>query len=213
MKLKKPLKIVLAVFAAVILLIVVLAALVISAPKSFPYTVAEAESDALLASEIIDMISDSVVDEDGNIPEIAVITIPPENVNALLRITAYRLNRELKDDGIECSLAWEKAAVNAAACIPLPLSKAVVVRATASPVIADGKLNAPAKGLKAGSLPLPGIRIIKENITADDIKDEKLKLAFEAVHDLAATSDGSLRIGIYPAKISNLTRILMTEED
>ncbi len=213
MKLKKSLKIVLAVFAAIIVLLIVLAALVISAPKNFPYTVAEAESDALLASEIIDMISDSVVDEDGNIPEIAVITIPPENVNALLRIAAYRLNRELKDDGIECSLAWQNAAVNAAASIPLPFSKAVVVRGTASPVIADGKLNAPAKALKAGSLPLPGIRIVKKDITADDIKDEKLRLAFEAVHDLAAAPDGSLRIGIYPAKISNLTRILMTEED
>ena len=212
MKLKKSLKITLAVFAAVIVLLIVLAALVISAPKSFPYTVEQAEADSLLASEIVDMISDAVVDDEGNIPEIAVITIPPENVNALLRIAAYRLNRELKDDGIECAFGWENSAVKAAACIPLPLSLAVVLRGTASPVIADGKMNAPAKNLKAGALPLPGINVVK-NVTADDIKNEKLKLAFEAIHDLAATSDGSLKIGIYPAKISNLTRILMTEED
>ena len=212
MKLKKSLKITLAVLAALIVLIVVLAALVISKPQSFPYTVEQAEADSLLASEIVDMISDAVVDDEGNIPEIAVITIPPENVNALLRIAAYRLNRELKDDGIECAFGWENSAVKAAACIPLPLSLAVVLRGTASPVIADGKMNAPAKNLKAGALPLPGINVVK-NVTADDIRDEKLKLAFEAIHDLAATSDGSLKIGIYPAKISNLTRILMTEED
>lgn len=212
MKLKKSLKITLAVLAALIVLIVVLAALVISKPQSFPYTVEQAEADSLLASEIVDMISDAVVDDEGNIPEIAVITIPPENVDALLRIAAYRLNLELKDDGIECALGWENSAVKAAACIPLPLSLAVVLRGTASPVIADGKMNAPAKNLKAGALPLPGINVVK-NVTADDIRDEKLKLAFEAVHDLAATPDGSLKIGIYPAKISNLTRILMTEED
>ncbi len=212
MKLKKSLKITLAVLAAVIVLLVVLAALVISKPQSFPYTVEQAEADSLLASEIVDMISDAVVDDEGNIPEIAVITIPPENVNALLRIAAYHLNLELKDDGIECAFGWENSAVKAAACIPLPLSLAVVVRGTASPVIADGKMNAPAKNLKAGALPLPGINVVK-NVTADDIRAEKLKLAFEAIHDLAATSDGSLKIGIYPAKISNLTRILMTEED
>ena len=212
MKLKKSLKITLAVLAALIVLIVVLAALVISKPQSFPYTVEQAEADSLLASEIVDMISDAVVDDEGNIPEIAVITIPPENVNALLRIAAYHLNLELKDDGIECAFGWENSAVKAAACIPLPLSLAVVLRGTASPVIADGKMNAPAKNLKAGALPLPGINVVK-NVTADDIQDEKLKLAFEAIHDLAATSDGSLKIGIYPAKISNLTRILMTEED
>ena len=212
MKLKKSLKITFTVLAALIVLIVVLAALVISKPQSFPYTVEQAEADSLLASEIVDMISDAVVDDEGNIPEIAVITIPPENVNALLRIAAYRLNRELKDDGIECAFGWENSAVKAAACIPLPLSLAVVLRGTASPVIADGKMNAPAKNLKAGALPLPGINVVK-NVTADDIRDEKLKLAFEAIHDLAATSDGSLKIGIYPAKISNLTRILMTGED
>lgn len=212
MKLKKSLKITLAVLAALIVLIVVLAALVISKPQSFPYTVEQAEADSLLASEIVDMISDAVVDDEGNIPEIAVITIPPENVDALLRIAAYRLNLELKDNGIECAFGWENSAVKAAACIPLPLSLAVVLRGTASPVIADGKMNAPAKNLKAGALPLPGINVVK-NVTADDIRDEKLKLAFEAIHDLAATPDGSLKIGIYPAKISNLTRILMTEED
>ena len=213
MKLRKALKIILAILVAFIVLLVVLAALVFSVPKSFPYTVAEAESDALLASEIIDMISDAVVDEDGNIPEVAVVTIPAENVNALLHVAAYRLNRELKDDGIECSLGWENSAINAAASIPLPVVRGVNVRGTASPVIADGVLNAPIKGLKAGHLPVSNFGFVKEKITADDIRDEKLKLAFEAVHDLSATPDGGLKIGFYPAKISNLTRILLVEEE
>lgn len=213
MKLKKGLKITLAIFIAIIVLLVVLALLIFSAPKSFPYTVEQAEADSLLASEIIDMISDAVVDEDGNIPEIAVVTIPAENVNALLHVAAYRLNLELKADGIEISLNWENAEIKAAASVPLPVVKGVNVRGTASPVIADGKMNAPAKNLKAGALPLPSINIVKKNITADDIQDEKLKLAFEAIHDLAATSDGGLKIGFYPEKISSLTRILMTEED
>ena len=125
MKLKKSLKITLAVIAAVIVLIIVLAALVISKPQSFPYTVEQAEADSLLASEIVDMISDAVVDEDGNIPEIAVVTIPAENVNALLHVAAYRLNRELKDDGIACAIDWENSAIRAAASItskPMPMA-------------------------------------------------------------------------------------------
>ena len=213
MKLKKALKIILAILVAFIVLLVVLAALVFSAPKSFPYTVEEAESDALLASEIIDMISDAVVDEDGNIPEIAVVTIPAENVNALLHIAAYRLNRELKDDGIECSLNWESSAIKAAASVPLPVVKGVNVRGSASPMIADSVLTISSLKMRAGHLPVSNFGFVKEKITADDIRDEKLKLAFEAVHDLSATPDGGLKIGFYPAKISNLTRILLVEEE
>ena len=74
---KKKLIIACSVLAAVLVLIAVLAALVISGPTSFPYTVAEAEADSLLAAEIIDMISDAIVDDEGNIPEIAEIAIPP----------------------------------------------------------------------------------------------------------------------------------------
>ena len=213
MKLKKALKIILAALAAIIILILVLTALIFSAPQKFPYTVEEAEADALAASEIVDMISDAVVDEDGNIPEIAVVTIPAENVNALLHVAAYRLNRELKDDGIECSLGWDNSAIKGAASIPLPVVKGINVRGTASPVIADGVLTVSSLRLRAGHLPIANSGFIKEKITADDIEDEKLKLAFEAIHDLAATPDGGLKIGFYPAKISNLTRILMTEEE
>ena len=213
MKLKKTLKIILAILIAIIVILVVLAALIFSAPKRFPYTVAEAESDSLLATEIVDMISDAVVDEDGNIPDIAVVTIPAENVNALLHIAAYRLNRELKDDGIECAIGWENSTVQGAASIPLPVVKGVNVRGSASPAIEDGVLTVSSLKMRAGHLPVSSFGFVKEKITANDIEDEKLKLAFEAIHDLAATSDGGLKIGFYPAKISNLTRILMTEED
>ena len=210
---KKTLKIILAVLAAIIVILLILAALLFSAPQSFPYTVADAESDSLLASEIVDMISDAVVDEDGDIPDIAEITIPAENVNALLRITAYRLNREMKDEGIECSLGWENAGIKAAVSVPLPVVKGINVRGTASPAIADGVLTVSSLRMRAGHLPVSNFGFVKERITADDIGDEKLKLAFEAIHDLAAAPDGSLKIGIYPAKISNLTRILLVEEE
>ncbi|MBR4254189.1 MAG: hypothetical protein IKQ16_03785 [Lentisphaeria bacterium] len=210
---KKTIKIVLAVLAVIVVLLLVLAALVISAPKSYPYTVADAEADAMTAAEIVDMISDAVVDDEGNIPEIAVVTIPPENVNALLRIAAYRLNREIRDSGIECSFGWDDSAVRAEASIPLPLSLAVVARGSASPVIADGVLTVPSLSLRAGHLPVPNFGFVKDRITADDIKDEKTKLAFEAIHDLSASQDGSLQIGVYPEKISALTRLLLIEEE
>jgi hypothetical protein len=213
MKLKKTLKIVLAILIASLVILLVLAALVFSTPKSFPYTVADAESDSLLASEIVDMIADAAVDDEGNIPEIAVVTIPAENVNALLHIAAYRLNRELKDDGIECAIDWKNSAVQAAASIPLPVVKGVNVRGSASPSIADGVLTISSLKMRAGHLPVSSCGIVKEKITANDIEDEKLKLAFEAIHDLSATPEGGLKIGIYPEKISNLIRILVTEED
>ena len=80
-------------------------------------------------------------------------------------------------------------------------------------MIADGVLTVPTLSLRAGHLPVPNFGFIKDRITADDIKDEKMKLAFEAIHDLSAMQDGSLQIGVYPEKISNLIRIIVTEEE
>ena len=210
---KKCIKITLWVLGIIVLLIVILALLTITPPLKYSAPVADAEDDSLLASEIADMISDAVVDDEGNIPEIAVVTIPAENVNALLHVAAYRLNRELKDEGIECSLGWDNSAVKAEASFPLPLSMAVIARGSASPVIADGVLTVPTLSLRAGLLPVPNLGFVKDRITADDIKDEKMKLAFEAIHDLSATQDGGLQIGIYPEKISALTRLLIVEEE
>lgn len=209
---KKKLVITLSILAAIIVLLVVLVLLALGAPLKYSYTVADAEADSLLTSEIVDMISDSVVDDEGNIPEIAEIAIPPEHVNALLHIVGYRVNMKLKDEGIVCSLGWENAAVKAACSVPVPLSKTVVLRGTAAPSLENGVLHIPVNGVKAGYLPVPA-SLLARDITEKDIKDEKTKLAFDAVHHLATTPDGGLKLGVYPEKISNLIRLLVMEED
>ena len=209
---KKKLVITLSILAAIIVLLLVLVLLALGAPLQYSYTVAEAEADSLLTSEIVDMISDSVVDDEGNIPEIAEIAIPPEHVNALLHIVGYRVNKKLEDEGIVCSLGWDNAAVKAACSVPVPLSKTVVLRGTAAPSLENGVLHIPVSGVTVGYLPIPASLFVR-NIAEKDIEDEKLKLAFDAVHHLATTPDGGLKLGVYPEKISNLIRLLVTEED
>ena len=209
---KKKLVITLSILAVIVVLLIVLVLLALGAPLKYSYTVAEAEADSLLMSEIVDMISDSVVDDEGNIPEIAEIAIPPEHVNALLHVVGYRVNMKLKDEGIVCSLGWDNAAVKAACSVPIPLSKTVVLRGSAAPSLENGVLHIPVSGVKAGYLPVPA-SLLARDITEKDIEDEKMKLAFDAIHHLATTPDGGLKLGVYPEKISNLIRILVTEED
>ena len=209
---KKKLVITLSILAAIFVLLLVLVLLALAAPLKYSYTVAEAEADSLLTSEIVDMISDSVVDDEGNIPEIAEIAIPPEHVNALLHIVGYRVNKKLEDEGIVCSLGWDNAAVKAACSVPVPLSKTVVLRGTAAPSLENGMLHIPVSGVTAGYLPIPASLFVRD-IAGKDIKDEKLKLAFDAVHHLTTAPDGGLKLGVYPEKISNLIRLLVTEED
>ena len=209
---KKKLVITLSILAAIIVLLLVLVLLALGAPLKYSYTLAEAEADSLLTSEIVDMISDSVVDDEGNIPEIAEIAIPPEHVNALLHIVGYRVNKELKDEGIVCSLGWDNAEIKAACSVPVPLSKTVVLRGTAAPSLENSVLHIPVNGVTAGYLPVPASLFMRD-IKEKDIKDEKLKLAFDAIHHLATTPDGGLKLGVYPEKISNLIRLLVTEED
>ena len=209
---KKKLVIVLSILGAIIVLIIVLALLALGAPLKYSYTIGEAEADNLLASEIVDMISDAVVDDEGNIPEIAEVSIPPEHVNALLHVVGYRVNRELKEDGIVCSLGWENAAVKAACLLPVPVVNSVTVRGSAAPSIENGVMHIPVSGVKAGYLPVPASMFVRD-ITGKDIKDEKLKLAFDAVHHLSSAPDGGLKVGVYPEKISNLIRFIVREED
>ena len=209
---KKKLIIALSILAAIIVLILVLVLLALGAPLKYSYSLADAEADNLLASEIVDMISDGLVDDEGNIPEIAEVSIPPAHVNALLHVVGYRVNKELEDDGIVCSLGWENASVRGACFLPVPVVNSVTVRGFAAPSIENGVMHVPVKGVKAGYLPVPASLFVRD-IREQDIKDEKLKQAFNAVHHLYAAQDGGLTVGVYPEKISNLIRFIVREED
>ena len=59
-KTKKTLVILGSVLGALVLLLVVLALLIVTPPANYVYMPAQAEADALLVGEIVDMISDSV---------------------------------------------------------------------------------------------------------------------------------------------------------
>jgi len=217
---KKFIIITLSILGALVVIFVLLLLLLLSEPVKYSYTVAQAEADSLLVSEIADMISDAVVDKDGNIPEIAEIVIPPEHAGALFRLAECRVNVALKDDEITCTFEHRGATEPAesrfsvTASYPMPLSTALVLRGTVQPFIDNSVLHLPVTGLKLGHLPLSNsVLPFGEVITEKDIECEAAKLALAAVHALAVMPDGSLKIGIYPAKVSDLTRFLIMGKD
>jgi len=208
---KKTLIAVLSVIVALIVIVAVLALSAISRPANYVYLPEQAEADSLLVSEIVDMISDSVVDDEGDIPEIAEIAIPEENVQALLRQVGYHLNLKMKDDGVSCAFSVNGGSLQAECSYPLPRGRAVIARATASPVIRDGVLLVNLHSLRAGSLPVPKfLGLVPDRITADTFKDEEARQAFDTIHHLEIAPDGGLRIGVYPERISSLIRVLVS---
>ena len=210
-KTKKTLVIIGSVLGAVVLLLIVLALLVVTPPANYVYMPAQAEADSLLVAEIVDMISDSVVDDEGNIPEIAEIDVPAEHVRALLRQVAYHINLKMKDDGIACSLDWRDGALAAECSYPLPKEKAVILRGAALPTLKYGIFNLKTVRLSAGHLPLPSsIRIVKDGITEESFEDEEARQAFATIHHLEPADDGGLRLGVYPERISSLIRLLVS---
>ena len=50
-------------------------------------------------------------------------------------------------------------------------------------------------------------------ITEKDIENDAAKLALAAVHHLSFAPNGSMKIGVYPAKVSGLTRFLIMGQD
>ena len=208
---KKTLIAVLSVIAALIVIVAALALSAISRPANYVYLPEQAEADSLLVSEIVDMISDSVADDEGNIPEIAEIAIPQENVQALLRQVGYHLNLKMKEDGVSCAFSVNGGSLQAECSYPLPRGRAVIARATASPVIRDGVLLVNLHSLRAGSLPVPKfLGLVPDRITADTFKDEEARQAFDTIHHLEIAPDGDLRIGVYPERISSLIRVLVS---
>ena len=208
---KKGLKRTLTVLVIVLVILLVIAALPFCAPLHYAYTAAEAEADNNLIGEFLDIVADASTDEDDNIPEIIQVSIPPDTVNAMLRAAACIVSRDLKDKGVLCALEWDggSSTLRAAGSYDGPkLPMAVTVRAEfVSPSIRDGSVFAPATGLRAGLLPLPN-SLIPGKISANDIKNDNLKQALAAIHHLSAAPDGSLDVGIYPERLSNLTRLL-----
>ena len=210
-KTKKTLVILGAVLAAVVLLLVVLVLLIVTSPANYVYMPAQAEADSLLVAEIVDMISDSVVDDEGNIPEIAEVTIPAEHIRALLRQVAYHVNLKMKDEGVACSLDWRDDALAAEYSYPLPKSKAVILRGAAVPTLKFGVFTLKTQRLSAGYLPLPSsIRIIQDGITEESFHNEEARQAFSTIHHLEPIEDGGLRLGVYPERISSLIRLLVS---
>lgn len=217
---KKFITITLSVLGALVVIFVLLLLLLLSAPLKYTCTLAEAEADSLLVSEIADMISGSIMDEAGSIPEIAEIIIPPDHAAALVRLVECRINIALKDEEIPCSIEHRGSTqppeswFRVAASYPMPLSTALVLHGNVSPFIEDGVLHLPVTGLKLTHLPLPRFILpFGEVITEKDIQNNTEKLALAAIHHLSFAPDGSLKIGIYPAKLSDLTRFLIVEQD
>ena len=208
-KTKKTLVILGSVLGALVLLLVALALLIVTPPANYVYMPDRAEADSLLVAEIVDMISDSVVDDEGNIPEIAEVTIPAEHVRALLRQVAYHINLKMKDDGVACSLDWRNGALEAEYSYPLSESKAVILRGAAVPTLKFGIFTLKTLRLSAGHLPLPTfIRILPDGISEESFKDEEARQAFATIHHLEPAEDGGLRIGVCPERISSLIRLL-----
>lgn len=211
---KKLKRILLVVLLLVVLLIVIPAALLLSDSLRFVYMVPEAEADNARLGELIDILADASENEDGDIPEIIQVSVPPDIVNAMLRLTAYHLNDRIGEKGVRCFLVWDKdkQAIRAAAAYDLPLSLELTLRANVSPSVENGVLHLPVTGLRAGHLPLPA-SLLARDIAADDIKDDSRKQLLAAIHHLSPRPDGSLEVGIYPEKISSLLRFLKTQQD
>lgn len=210
---KKLIRILIAVLILIVLLAVLLG-LLFSNPLRFAYTVSEAEADNARLGELIDILADASADEDGNIPEMIRISIPPEIVNALLHLTAYHLSGTLKEKGAICSLEWDKdkSAVRAAASYRLPLSLNLALRASVSPSVENGVLHLPVTGFRAGYLPAPAF-LLARDISEGNLKDDSQKQMLAAIHHLSPRQDGSIEVAIYPEKISNLIRFLKAQQD
>ena len=214
MKMKKFVIIALSILGVFVVVSIILALLAIATPLEYSYTVAEAEADSLLAAEIADMISDAIADDEGSIPEIAEISIPPDHANALIRLVECRINMAMKDKEVTCTLTRDGDAFRAAASYPLPFSTALVLHGTVTPSIETGVLHLPVNGLKLGRLPISTSCLPFGEVTAEkDVECEAAALALASIHHLSFASDGSIKLGIRPAKVSGFTRFLIEGRD
>lgn len=212
---KKLLKILFCIIIVIAIAIIVVAALLITPREHIMFTPESIEEDNVLSGQMMDTIADSLVTEDGDIVEEAVIAIPPEQFNALLRAAVFASDFHRAPNDYYLRVVSADGSIQAAYYYDLPTGGNIQLIAYVLPMMRDGKLAIDVKKLKIGHISTSGAAI--EQYSGEELKkfndSENGKLFSAAVKDIAISNDGTVTLRLNPVEFSKLVLMLTNDND
>ena len=193
-----------------VVLFVTVIALVFSLPRRWePSTqISAAESECM--QQIIGKMTSTMVTEDGQMAERAVVELTAKEINTLLK-TGLRAAQLRHTPNLYYDAEWKQGVLELRVCRVLLPFLAVNLKTELVPAVAGGKIILHSKSFWLGSLPF-GSAIVDPALAAAlerCKKNPELQAVTEIVENLEVVKGDSVRMTIRPKKIKTIVPLLL----
>ena len=194
----------------VVILFVTVIALVFGLPRRWePSTqISAAESECM--QQIIGKLTSTMVTEDGQMAERAVVELTAQEINTLLK-TGLRAAQLRETPNLYYDAVWKQGALELRVCRVLLPYLAVNLETELVPAVTGGKVILHSKSFWLGSLPFssgiidPALAAALERCK----KKHEFRAVTEIVENLEVVKGDSVRMTIRPKKIKTIVPLLL----
>ena len=193
----------------IVALFVTVAVLVFGSPRRWepPAHISAAESECM--QQIIGKLTSTMVTEDGQMAERAVVELTAQEINTLLK-TGLRTARLRETPNLYYDAVWKQGALELRVCRVLLPYLAVNLDTELVPAVGGGKITLHSKSFWLGSLPF-GSAIVDPALAAALERcrnKQEFKAITEIIESLEVKGD-SVRMTIRPKKIKLVLPLLL----
>ena len=194
----------------IVVLFVTAAVLVFGLPRRWDPSAHISPAESEYMQQIIGKVTSTMVTEDGQMAERAVVELTAPEINTLLK-TGLRAARLRYTPNLYYDAEWKQGVLELRVCRVLLPFLAVNLETELVPAVAGGKIILHSKSFWLGSLPF-GSAIVDPALAAALERCKKkpeLQAVTEIVENLEVVKGDSVRMTIRPKKIKKIVPLLL----
>ena len=194
----------------IVVLFVTAVALVFGSPRRWEPSAHISTAESVCMQQIIGKLTSTMVTEDGQMAERAVVELTAQEINTLLK-TGLRAARLRETPNLYYDAEWKQGALELRVCRVLLPFLAVNLDTELVPAVGGGKITLHSKSCWLGSLPFGSV-IVDPALAAalERCKDKhEIRAITEIVESLDVVKGDSVRMTIRPKKIKLIVPLLL----
>ncbi len=202
------LKVFLILLAALIVLAIVLVALAIGTPESYPAPIFDGRAKGIMAGTVT-RLARSLVDKEGRVVDVAELHLTKKEVQTLLN-AMMRDDREDAPETVPYAVMWEDGKVRVFFSAQLSSGKAANLFVELAPHVDRGQLTIVPGSGTLGQLPLPRFALNKAArfLEKEAMSREKVRTAISPFSCIEPGENGSLVLMFDPRDVNAVVRVL-----
>ncbi|MBQ9337747.1 MAG: hypothetical protein IJS14_10680 [Lentisphaeria bacterium] len=201
-----------AVVVVVLAVVVIPAVIFLGTPHRWEIGKIPTSSEMIMMRQVVGKLSTSLVDDDGNMVEKAVVELEPGEIGAILNNMQRMTRKQFREQmpGVFYLTQWKNGAAEVWISYTFGFL-AVNSHFELIPAVRDGKLTLTARNCSVGWFPLSSGAVtegLRKAILELEETHEEYRAAIEAVDSLEVQGD-RIRLTLRPKKIQTLLPILL----